>query len=170
MRLYSGKIPLIADEIVKTLARAGHIETEQPDEVVLDLVAVLKEYSRRDRQVLDEAKRRMELQGLSYSMLGKVKQRVAKEMSFPTPDEGLPYIVDQLLNMLFHSNNVDEVYADDAVMRKAIVPILKSYTNVESDLDRDVRSKIKNLNEGTAAFEIEYQRVMEQMKAKKGLN
>ena len=37
------------------------------------------------------------------------------------------------------------------------------------DLDREVRSKIKNLSEGTATFEIEYQRVMEQMKAKKGL-
>ena len=170
MRLYSGKIPLIADEIVRTMVREGFIETDSPDEVVLDMVAVLKEFSRRDRQVLDEAKRRMELQGLSYSMLGKIKQRVAKELSFPPPDEALPYIVDQLLNMLFHSNQVEEVFAEDAVIRKAIVPILNSHTNVETDLDREVRSKIKNLSEGTASFEIEYQRVMEQMKSKKGLN
>ncbi|MBK6578838.1 MAG: DUF507 family protein [Sandaracinaceae bacterium] len=170
MRLYSGKIPLIADEIVRTLVKEEMIETSAAEEVVLDMVAVLKEFSRRDRQVLDEAKRRMELQGLSYSMLGKIKQRVAKEMSFPVPEEALPYLVDQLLNMLFHSSQVEEVFADDAVIRKALVPILNAHTNVESELDREVRSKIKNLAEGTASFEIEYQRVMEQMKSKKGLS
>ena len=170
MRLYSGKIPLIAEEIVRTLVKEEYIETDSAEEVVLDMVAVLKEFSRRDRQVLDEAKRRMELEGLSYSMLGKIKQRVAKEMSFPIPEEALPYLVDQLLNMLFHSNQVEEVFADDAVIRKALVPILNAHTNVESDLDREVRSKIKNLAEGTASFEIEYQRVMDQMKSKKGLS
>ena len=170
MRLYSGKIPLIADEIVRTLVKEEMIETSAAEEVVLDMVAVLKEFSRRDRQVLDEAKRRMELQGLSYSMLGKIKQRVAKEMSFPVPEEALPYLVDQLLNMLFHSSQVEEVFSDDAVIRKALVPILNAHTNVESELDREVRSKIKNLAEGTASFEIEYQRVMEQMKSKKGLS
>lgn len=65
MRLYSGKIPLIADEIVRTLVQEEYIETDAAEEVVLDMVAVLKEFSRRDRQVLDEAKRRMEREGLS---------------------------------------------------------------------------------------------------------
>ena len=40
---------------------------------------------------------------------------------------------------------------------------------VENDLDREVRSKIKNLQEGTSDFEIEYTRVMEQIKQKRRL-
>ena len=169
MRLYSGKIPLIADEIVRTLVKEGYIETESVEEVVLDMVAVLKEFSRRDRQVLDEAKRRMELEGLSYSMLGKIKSQVAKDMGFPEPDEQLPYLVSQLLTMLFHSNNVAEVFSEDMDLRKKITTVLRNHTSSGNELDREVRSKIKNLQEGTAAFEIEYERVMSQLKARKGL-
>ena len=33
--------------------------------------------------------------------------------------------------------------------------------DVENDLDREVRSKIKNLEEGTSDFEIEYTRPLE---------
>jgi hypothetical protein len=40
---------------------------------------------------------------------------------------------------------------------------------VDSDLDREVRSKIKNLQEGTSDFDVEYAKVMEQIKHKRGL-
>jgi hypothetical protein len=42
--------------------------------------------------------------------------------------------------------------------------------DVENDLDREVRSKIKNLQEGTSDFEIEYARVMDQIKQKRKLS
>jgi hypothetical protein len=41
--------------------------------------------------------------------------------------------------------------------------------DVEGELDSEVRGRIKNLEEGTAAFDIEYAKVMEQMRRKKGL-
>ena len=63
--------------------------------------------------MIDEAKDRMEREGLGYSKLGRMRQRLAKEMGFPQQDEVLPYLIDQLLNMLFHSSNVVEIYADD---------------------------------------------------------
>ena len=43
MRLYSGKIPLIADEIVRTLVQEEYIETDAAEAVVLDMVAGPKE-------------------------------------------------------------------------------------------------------------------------------
>ena len=67
------------------------------------------------------------------------------------------------------SPKVAEIYADDAELRKKITPILRKHMEVENDLDREVRSKIKNLQEGTSDFEIEYTRVMEQIKAKRRL-
>ena len=170
MRLFSGKIPSIVDDLLRDLTAAGHIEVESPEEVRLDLEAVLKEHLRRDRQLLDQAKDLLEQRGLPYSHLGRTKAQLAKEMGIPPTDEVLPYLIDQLLNMLFHSANVAEIYADDVTLRKAITPILRRHMEVEDELDREVRSKIKNLNEGTASFEIEYQRVMEQMKRKKGLS
>ena len=169
MRLYSGKVPLIADDLLRALTADGDIEVESADEVREDFISVLKEFIRRERRVTDEAKDQMERAGLSYSMLGKIKSQVAKETGFPEPDEQLPYLVSQLLTMLFHSNNVAEVFAEDGALRKKIATVLRNHTSSGNQLDREVRSKIKNLQEGTAAFEIEYERVMAQLKARKGL-
>jgi len=170
MRLYSGKVPAIAEEIVRDLAAGGDIETESQEEVRLDVEAVLKEYLRLDREIVDEAKNRMESRSLGYSNLSKVKAQVSKERGAPPADEILPYLLDQILNMLFHSANVEEIYADDTELRKKITPILRKHMDVEDELDKEVRSKIKNLEEGTATFEIEYAKVMDQIKRKKGLS
>jgi hypothetical protein len=169
MRLYSGKIGPIVDDLVRDLTAEGDIEVEDLAEVRLDLEAVLKEFVRREREMIDEAKDRMQREGLGYSQLGRVRQRVAKERGFPQQDETLPYLIDQLLNMLFHSANVVEIYADDTTLRKKMTPILRRHMDVESGLDAEVRSKIKNLQEGTAAFEVEYAKVMDQIKHKRGL-
>lgn len=169
MRLYSGKIGPIVDDLLRDLTAQEDIEVEDAAEVRLDLEAVLKEFVRRERQMIDDAKDRMEHEGLGYSKLGRMRQRLAKERGFPQQDEVLPYLVDQLLNMLFHSANVVEIYADDATLRKKMTPVLRRHMEVDTGLDAEVRSKIKNLQEGTAAFEVEYAKVMDQIKHKHGL-
>jgi hypothetical protein len=137
--------------------------------VQADIESVLKEYLRQERRVLDEAKRRMEIRGLSYEELGKMKSQVARELRVPTGDEMLPYLLEQILEMLFHSPYVEEIFAEDVVLRKKVTAILRRHTDIEQELDREVRSKIKHLEEGTAAFETEYARVMEQIKRNKRL-
>lgn len=166
MRLYRGKIETISEELLGTLKRDGDIDLESEAEAKLDIEAVLKEYLRLEREIIEEAKNRMEVRGLGYSNLGRVKSQVAKERGGPTQDDVLPYLLEQILNLLFHSANVAEIYADDTELRKKITPILRKHMEVENDLDREVRSKIKNLQEGTSDFEIEYARVMEQIKQK----
>lgn len=170
MRIYSGKIPTMAEELLRAMTANGDIEIESEEEVRLDFEAVFKEYIRRDRRVLDEAKGRMEREGLSYGVLGKVKSQVARDMGFPSRDEQLPYLVEQVMTMLFHSNNVVEVYGEDHVLRKMITTVIKKNSNLDDDLDKEVRSKIKNLSEGTASFEIEYAKVMDAIKRRKGLS
>jgi hypothetical protein len=169
MRLYSGKVPVIAEEIVASLTKDGDIETESPNEVKLDVESVLKEYLRQERQVSDDAKSRMEIRGLPYSQLGKMKSTVAREKQVPIGEDMLPYLLEQVLTMLFHSAHVGEVFAEDHVLRKKMTTILKRHMEVEGELDKEVRSKIKNLEEGTASFEIEYQKVMDELKRKKRL-
>lgn len=169
MRLYSGKIPTISEEVVRTLTNDGDIETEAPPEVVLDVESVLKEYVRRERTITEEAKNRLEQRGLPYAQLGKMRSMVAKENGAPQTDDVLPYLLEQILNILFHSQNVEEIFAEDHQLRKKVTAVLRKHMDVGGELDMEVRSKIKNLQEGTATFEIEYQRIMEQMKRKKGL-
>ncbi|QQR88732.1 MAG: DUF507 family protein [Myxococcales bacterium] len=169
MRLYTGKIPTIAAELVDTLCKSGDIEVESKEEVQLDFESVMKEYLRMERSLVEEAKNRMEAAGMGYSNLGRIKSQVAKEKSLPSADDALPYLVQQILEMLFHSNNVAEVFVDDTVLRKAITPVMRKHMDVEADVEREVRDKIKNLEEGTSTFEIEYQKVMEEIKRKRGL-
>jgi hypothetical protein len=171
MRLYSGKVSTISEEIVRTLTADGDVETASDEEAVLDMESVLKEYLRFERSVTDEAKNRMEDRGLSYSNLGKIRSQVSRERGAPPSDEVLPYLMDQILNILFHSQNIEEIYSEDTDLRKKVTIILKRHMeDVGGELDVEVRSKIKNLEEGTATFEIEYQRVMDQMKRVKGLD
>jgi uncharacterized protein len=169
MRLYRGKVETIAEEVVRTLRTQGSVELENENEARLDVEAVLKEYLRLDREIIDDAKNRMEERGLGYSQLNKMKSSVSKERGAPAQDEVLPYLLDQILNILLHSANVAEVFAEDVEIRKTLTPILRKHMEVDSDLDREVRSKIKNLQEGTSTFEVEYSRVMEQIKQKRGL-
>jgi hypothetical protein len=169
MRLFSGKIPTIASEIVLKLTSENDIEAPAATEVQADIESVLKEYLRQERRVVDEAKLRMETRGLGYGELNKMKGQVAREGKIPTGDDTLPYILEQILEILFHSNHVEEIFADDNVLRKKITAILRRHMDVEQELDREVRGKIKNLDEGTAAFETEYARVMDQLKRNKKL-
>jgi hypothetical protein len=170
MRLYKGKIEIIARDLITTLKNEGDIEVANDEEARLDVEAVLKEYLRLDRELVEEAKNRMEMRGLGYSHLGQVRNQLAKERGQPTNEDTLPYILDQILNILFHSNNVEEIYADDSHLRTRITPILRRHMEVDTDLDREVRSKIKHLEEGTASFDVEYSKVMSQIKKRMGLS
>jgi hypothetical protein len=170
MRLYRGKIETIAEDVIRTLKEQESIELENELEARQDIEAVLKEYLRLEREIVDDAKNRMEIRGLGYSQLGKVKSQVSKERGAPAQDEVLPYLLDQIMHLLFHSANIAEIFAEDVDLRRTLTPILKKHMEVDSDLDREVRSKIKNLTEGTTDFDVEYARVMEQIKQKRGLS
>lgn len=169
MKLYSGKVPAVAEEIVQVLAKAGDIEVEEPKEAQLDVEAVLKEYLRMDRELNDKAKDILDERKLPYNQLFKIKKTMADERGFALGEEVTGWIANQILESFMHSPHIDEVYAEDATLRRKIRDVLKKHMAVDEQLDEEVRRRIKNLEEGTQSWEIEYAKVMEQMKRKHGL-
>lgn len=169
MKLYAGKIDTIATEIVAKLSREGDIEVSDPHEAELDVASVLKEYMRVDRELTERAKDILEIRGLSYSAFGRTKRALADKQDFGLGEEGLSWICTQLLETFMQSKHIEEIFADDTVLRRKIKEVLKDHMNVDQELDREVRQRIKNLEEGTQAWDIEYSRVMGQMKQKYGL-
>jgi hypothetical protein len=169
MKLYSGKVPAVAEEIVQVLAKAGDIEVEEPKEAQLDVEAILKEYLRMDRELSDKAKDVLDERKLPYNQLFKIKKTMADERGFAVGEEVTGWIANQILEAFMHSPHIDEVYAEDATLRRKIRDVLKKHMAVDEQLDEEVRRRIKNLEEGTQSWEIEYARVMEQMKRKHGL-
>ncbi len=169
MKLYSGKIPAVAEELVRSLSEAQDIEVSSREEAKLDVEAVLKEYLRMDRELTDRAKDVMEQKGLGYGQFSKVKRSLAEERDFGIGDEATGWIANQVLETFMHSPHVEEVFADDPTLRRKTRDILKKYMAVDDELDEEVRRRIKNLAEGTQTWEIEYQKVMGEMKRKHGL-
>lgn len=170
MRLYSARVPMIATEIVKTLADDQAIEVVDRGEAELDVQAVLKEYLRLDREITEKAKDVLGKRGLPYEQFGKVKRSLAKEKNFGVGEEGLDWMTTQIIESFMSSPHVDEVYVEDGVLRKRMADILRKHMTVEDELDQEVRKRIKNLEEGTSTWEIEYGRVLDQLKRTRGLD
>ena len=170
MRLYHGQVPVIAEEMLRMLLRNEELEVaeENIEEAQLDIESVLREFIRMDRELTDRA-RDVVAQSGGQQSIGRVKRQLAKEKQFKVGDDAVAYIIDQLIETFLHSYFVEEVFAEDNEIRKRLAPILKKYTQVEEELDQEVRTKIKNIEEGSAVWDIEYQKVMDNLKRKKKL-
>ncbi len=169
MRLYSGKVPAIATEVVRALLAAKEIEAESPKEVEADVTAVLNQYLADEREVNDRAKDVLERTGKSNTEYQRVRTLVAEEKGIKVGDETLDYLLDQVVEMLMHSNNVEEVFAADVDLRRRMAPVFKKHMAVDSALDAEVRAQLRHVREGTREWEVEYARVLEQVKRRKGL-
>lgn len=169
MKLYATKIPVIAAELIRKLKDDGDIDVSDPKEAQLDVEAVLKEYLRLDRELTEQAKDFMERRRLPYEQFGKIKREFAEKRDFPSGEDSLLYLANQTLEAFMHSQSIEEVFGDDGEMRKKMVVVLKKHMQVDADVDREVRRRIKNLEEGTATWEVEYARVMESLRQQKKL-
>jgi uncharacterized protein len=169
MRLYAGKIPSIASEIVKALLDGGDLSVLDRGEAELDVQAVMKEYLRLDREVTDKAKDLLQKRNLPYEHFGKVKRQIAAEKAFGLGDESLDWMTTQMIESFMQSPHVEEVFADDATLRKRMTDILKKHMHVDEEIDAEVRRRIKNLEEGTATWEVEYQKALDQIKKNRHL-
>ena len=64
MRLFSGKIAPLSEEIVKVLLENQHIETEAKREVVRDVESVFESYLQLDREATEKAKDLLQSRGM----------------------------------------------------------------------------------------------------------
>jgi hypothetical protein len=169
MRLYSGKVSAIATEVVRALLASNDIEAERPKEVEADIAAVLNQYLSDERDVNERAKDVLERTGKGQADFQRVRALVAEEKGIKVGDDSLDYLLDQVVEMLMHSGNVEEVYVEDVDLRRKMAPVFKRHMAADSALDGDVRAQLKHVKEGTREWEIEYARVLEQVKRRKGL-
>jgi len=170
MRLYSGKIPAVGTEMVKALIETGDIEVTDKAEAEMDVQAVLKEYLRLEREITDKAKDLLQKRNLPYEQFGKVKRTIAGEKAFGLGEDGLEWMTTQMIESFMQSPHIAEIFVDDSVLRKRMADVLKKHMQVDEDLDEEVRRRIKNLQEGTSTWEVEYGRVLDQIKRNRGLD
>ena len=84
-------------------------------------------------------------------------------------DEGIEYVIGQMIEFLLISRNVEEVYSDDHPLRKKIFNIFKKHLDVDDEIDREARARLKHLQEGTSAWEVEYGKTIDLLRRSRGL-
>ena len=171
MKLYPKIVPTLAVEIVKALVDAGDIEVEAGfhDGAREDFVAIINEYMRKEKEIVQVAKELLPARGWGSARLGDAKRIMAEARNFPLGEDGIAYIIEQMLEFMMLSGNIEEVFAEDHVMRKRIVDVIRKYSKIHEVVDLEIRSQLRHLQEGTADWDIKYQQISEQVRRKKGL-
>ncbi len=155
--------------MVQALTSSGAIECESPGEVQKDLEAILNQYIRDEREATEQAKDLLASRGLPPTELPRLRKLAAEQRSIRIGDEAIDYLLDQLVEILMHSNNVDEVFAEDFELRRLLRDPLRGEEAEEEKLQAEVRGQLRHVKEGTALWEVEYRRMMEEIRRRKGL-
>ena len=98
-----------------------------------------------------------------------MKKLVAEQKHVKIGEDAIDYLLDQLLEILMHSSNVDEVFAQDHVLRLRMREPLRKQFAAEDQMDQEVRGRLKHVQEGTQIWEVEYRRMMDDIKRRKGV-
>ena len=171
MRLYPKVIPIISRESIQKLMQDGDIEVEpiRIADAEMDMSAIMREYLASEERVNQATREALERRGYDYSKFNQVKREMADVRGFKMGEEGIEYVINQMIEFLLISRNVEEVFSQDNVLRQKIYAIMKRHLDVDEEIDREARARLKHLQEGTSAFDIEYNKTVEQIRRARGL-
>ena len=171
MRLYRKVIPKIARDIVAQLCAQQLVEIEEgrKSEAELDLAAVMVEHMNAEEEVIREAKETLSRRGLGPERFSQVLRSIADVRHVKLGDESVEALLEQILEVLFASKNIAEIFGEDKEMRKLTKEIMDKYLAIPEELDKEARGRLKNIREGTPEWEIEYPRMVSQLKRQRKL-
>src|SRR5689334_24785573 len=120
MKLYPKIIPAIARDVIASLMADGDIEVEtmRVADAEMDMAAIMKEYLAAEERVNAATREALERRGYDHSRFNQVKREMADVRGFKMGDEGIEYVIDQMIEFLLISRNVEEVYAEDGILRR----------------------------------------------------
>jgi hypothetical protein len=90
-----------------------------------DLESILNQYT-ETTEVNEQAKDLLASRSLPPSELPRLRKLAAEQRSIRIGDEAVDYLLDQLVEILMHSSNVDEVFAEDFELRRLLREPLRS--------------------------------------------
>jgi uncharacterized protein len=170
MRLFGAKVSPLANDVVRTLVTSKDIETDAQREVVADVESVLKSYLDTERVVDEKTRELLQRTGRGTNEFSRVREQIAVHHGIKVGDEALDYLLDQVVEMLMHSNHVEEVFSEDVELRRKMAPIFRRYMAADAELEAEVRAQLRHVKEGTAQWDIEHARVLEAVRRKRGLS
>jgi hypothetical protein len=163
MWLTRAKLPSLASAIVKSLVDPELIETDARDAVQGDILAVLEQYLRDEQDITTRARDVAAKRGGSPADQGRIKKELARQQGVGVGDDTIDYLLSQLLEMLMHSGSVEEIFAQDHELKLAMRAPLRKEEAAAEQVDDVVRKRLKHVEEGSSQWEVEYQRMREEV-------
>lgn len=163
MWLTRAKLPGLATAIVGSLVDPVLIETEQREAVQADILAVLEQYLRDEAEISTKARDLAAARGGSTTEQSRIKRELARQQGVGIGDDAIDYVLTQLLEMLMHSGNVEEIFAQDHELKLAMRAPLRKEQAAAEQMDEALRKRLKHVEEGSSQWEIEYQRLREEV-------
>lgn len=169
MNLNRSQLPSISRQIVAALVAEEAVEVADRREVERDVESVLSNYLDEVDRVLGRARDIVQQRGLPQGQFGRAKEMAAKKAGIGLGDDGLDHVLGQMLHVLMQSQHVEEVFAEDHQLKRIIRKFLRATDEADAALEREVRSKLKHVEEGSRVWEIEYARMKEEIKRRRGI-
>lgn len=171
MKLYRLKVPQIAHAVIEKLVNAGMIDVlpEGRAEAELDLVAIMEEYLRRDNELREAVREHMSAMNTPYDQYGKVRSQFAADWGHPIGNDVDRFLARQFIENFMISRWIDEVFAEDKEIHRAILEVLRAHDVDERALRDEARERVKNLTEGTVEYELALAEAMRDVKKRHGL-
>lgn len=171
MALYRKVIPKIARDVIRTLCsnKAIEVDESRQSEAELDLAAVIVGHLDAEEEISHEASDNIARLGMPKERFSQMKQRLAERKGVKIGDDGNDYLLGQLVEALFASKNIEEIYAEDNELRKIIRECMNKALEVSDEIATEAKSRLKNIKEGTPEWDIEYPRMVAQIKRQRGL-
>ena len=168
MRLNRSGLPALSQAIVKDLVDSKGVELSNAREAAADIESVLTNYMNLEQAASDEARGLVQSRGIPESEYGRLKRLSADKLGIKVGDDALDFVLDQLVEMLMHSSHVDEVYAADHELRRCMRGELMQAVEHETQADAEVRGKMRHVQEGSRLWEIEYRRMKDDIRRRRG--
>ena len=133
MHLDSKVVPSIARDSIATLMHDGDVEIEplRVADAEMDLSAIMREYLTSEAQVTAATREALARRGLDEVAFERVHQEMADARGFKTGEAGIEYVIDQMIEFLLLSRNVEEVFAGDAVLRAKLREVMSRHLGME---------------------------------------
>jgi hypothetical protein len=163
MWLTRAKLPTLASGIVKALVDPTLIETAARDAVQADILAVLEQYLRDEQDISTRARDLAVKRGAAPADANRIKRELARQQGVGVGDDAIDYLLSQLLEMLMHSGSVEEIFAQDHELKLAMRAPLRKEQAAAEQMDEVVRKRLKHVEEGSSQWEVEYQRMREEV-------
>ena len=163
MWLTRAKLPGLSSSIVKVLVEEEIIETESPQGVQADLLAGLEQYVRDEQAISTKARDLAAARGAPPGEVNRLRKELARQQGVGVGDDTIDYLLAQFVEMLMHSANVEEIFAQDHELKLAMRTPLRKEQAAAEQMEEVVRKRLKHVEEGSSQWEIEYQRMREEV-------